>query len=130
MTTRWTTSSPCIGEDSFQVLQHIKFDGSDSNAMNLLANGIEQCVFDPRDGKFYINLPNTRPTPPGAGVVLRISGEAPFHVEAIVSDFRTAPLNAAAIGCGGASGLTVGPDRQLGLACGGANAVGHDDQSG
>jgi hypothetical protein len=67
---------------------------------------------------------------PLPGVVLRISGEAPFHVEAIVSDFRTAPLNAASIGCGGASGLTVGPDHQIGLACGGANALIIDDRTG
>jgi hypothetical protein len=48
-----------IGEDSLKVIQRISFDGTDPNALNLLANGIEQCDFNPRDGKFYINLPNT-----------------------------------------------------------------------
>jgi hypothetical protein len=122
-----------IGEDSYKVLQHIRFDGTDPRGYNLMANGIEQCAFNPRDGKFYINLPNTglaSATPPGAGVVLRISGEAPFHVEAIVSDFRIPPLSAASIGCGGASGLKVGPDHQIGLACGGANALIIDDRTG
>jgi hypothetical protein len=122
-----------IGEDSLKVIQRIRFDGTDPNALNLLANGIEQCAFDPRDGKFYINLPNTGASTlatPLPGVVLRISGEAPFHVEAIVSDFRTAPLNAASVGCGGASGMTVGPDHQIGLACGGANALIIDDRTG
>ena len=122
-----------IGEDSLQILQHIRFDGTDANGLNLLANGIEQCQFNPGDGKFYINLPNTGPataTPPGAGVVLRISGEAPFHVEAIVSDFRSTTGPLASTGCGGASGLTIGSDHQIGLACGGANALVIDDRTG
>jgi hypothetical protein len=115
-----------IGEDSLQVLQHIRFDGTDPNGANLLANGIEQCVFDPRDGKFYINLPNTGASTlatPLPGVLLRISGEAPFHVEQV---FTFDPST----GCGGASGLTVGPEHQLGLACGGANALVVDDRTG
>jgi hypothetical protein len=114
-----------IGEDSLQVLQHIRFDGTDPNGANLLANGIEQCVFDPGDGKFYINLPNTGASTlatPLPGVLLRISGEAPFHVEQV---FTFDPST----GCGGASGLTVGPDHQLGLACGGANALVVDDRT-
>jgi hypothetical protein len=122
-----------IGEDSYKVLQHIRFDGTDPNGYFLLANGIEQCQFNPRDGKFYINLPNTGPSSlatPLPGVVLRISGEAPFKVEKIVSDFRILPLSAPSIGCGGASGLTVGRDHQIGLACGGANALIIDDRTG
>jgi hypothetical protein len=121
-----------IGEDSLEVIQRISFKGNDPNALNLVADGIEQCDFNPRDGKFYINLPNTT-SATGAtlpGVVLRISGEAPFHIEAIVSDFRTGPLSSASIGCGGASGLKVGPDHQIGLACGGANALVIDDRTG
>jgi hypothetical protein len=122
-----------IGEDSYKVLQHIRFDGTDPNGLSLLANGIEQCAFNPRDGKFYINLPNTGASTlatPLPGVVLRISGEAPFHVEKILSDFRptTGPL--ASTGCGGASGLTIGPDHQIVLACGGANALVIDDRTG
>jgi hypothetical protein len=115
-----------IGEDSYKVLQRIRFDGTDPNGNNILANGIEQCAFNPRDGKFYINLPNTGPatlTTPLPGVTLRISGEAPFHVEKV---FTFDPST----GCGGASGLTIGPDHQLGLACGGANALIIDDRDG
>jgi hypothetical protein len=107
-----------IGEDSLDVIQHIKFDGSDANANHLVANGIEQCAFNQRDGKFYINLPNTatvaNPAATNPGVVLRISGEAPFHVEAV---FSVDPS------CGGASGLAIGPGRQIGLACAGAGAT-------
>jgi len=120
-----------IGEDSLEVIQRIRFDGTDPNGLNLLANGIEQCAV--KDGKFYINLPNTGASTlatPLPGVVLRISGHAPFHVEKILSDFRptTGPL--ASTGCGGASGLKVGPDHQIGLACGGANALVIDDRTG
>jgi hypothetical protein len=113
-----------IGEDSYQIIQKIHFDGTDSNANHLLANGIEQCAFNPRDGKFYINLPNTGASTlatPLPGVTLRISGHAPFHVEAVF------PLDPT---CGGASGLTIGPDHQIGLACGGANAEIIDDRTG
>jgi hypothetical protein len=122
-----------IGEDSYKVLQRIKFDGTDPNAgidpttgHPILANGIEQCVFNPRDKKFYINIPNTGAASlatPLPGLTLRISGEAPFHVEKVFT-FATST------GCGGAAGLAVGPDHQLGLACGGANALIIDDRTG
>jgi hypothetical protein len=119
-----------IGEDSFKVLQRIRFDGTDPNAGTdpatgkpILANGIEQCVFDPRDGKFWLNIPATGPTGASDGLIVRISGEAPFHVEKVVTF-------AASTGCGGAAGLAVGPDHQLGLACGGANALIIDDRTG
>jgi hypothetical protein len=119
-----------IGEDSFKVLQRIRFDGTDPNAGTdpatgkpILANGIEQCVFDPRDGKFWLNIPATGPTGASPGLIVKISGEAPFHVEQVVTF-------AAATGCGGAAGLAVGPDHQLGLACGGANALIIDDRTG
>jgi len=105
-----------IGEDSYQILQKIYFNGKDPKGNNILANGIEQCDFNPRDGKFYINIPNTGATtlsPAGPGLVLRISGSAPFQVEAVFPVGMTYP------GCYGASGLKVGPDHQIGLGCSG-----------
>jgi hypothetical protein len=116
-----------IGEDSYKVLQRIRFDGTDPNGNNILANGIEQCQFNPRDGKFYINIPLTGPataTPPGPGVVLRISERAPFHVEAVFPVGMNYPT------CGGAAGMSIGPDHQIGLACGGADALIIDDRTG
>ena len=96
-----------IGEDRYNVLQKMTFDGTDPMANKIIANGIEQCQFDPRDGKFYLNIPNTgTATPPGPGVVLRISGSAPFHVEKVFTP-----------ACGGATGMAIGPDHQIGLAC-------------
>lgn len=111
-----------IGEDSLKVVGKIRFDGTDHNGDMLLANGIEQCAYNPRDGKFYINLPNTGAatlSPPGPGKVLRISGEAPFHVEAVFTP-----------SCGGASGMAIGPGHQIGLACPAPNAEVIDDRNG
>ena len=51
-----------IGEDSLRVIGKIRFDGTDANGNNILADGIEQCAFNPRDGKFYINIPMTGAT--------------------------------------------------------------------
>src|SRR5215471_2074630 len=97
-----------IGEDSFKVMQKIKFDGSDKNAgidpatnQPILANGIEQCEFNPRDGKFYLNIPATGPTGAGDGRVVRISAHAPFHVEKVF------PISSAT-GCTGPQGMAIG----------------------
>jgi hypothetical protein len=48
-----------IDADTYQVIQKIKFDGTDPNGDNIHANGIEQCIFNKTDGNFYINIPNT-----------------------------------------------------------------------
>ena len=107
-----------IQEDSFKVLQRIRFDGTDPNGDNILANGIEQCAFNPRDGKFYLNIPATGTTAsPGPGLVLTISEHAPFHVE------RVFTIDPVATGCKGPNGLAVGPSNQMALGCGGANSL-------
>jgi hypothetical protein len=114
-----------IDEDSYSVLQQIKFDGTDANSAppggsNITANGIEQCQYNPRDGKFYLSIPRTLvgslPDPNAPGVVVRISALPPFHVEAAF----TIPV---ATGCVGPAGLAVGPAPQIGLGCGGTNSL-------
>jgi hypothetical protein len=114
-----------INAKSHKVLQQIKFDGTDSNSApsggsNINSNGIEQCQYNPRDGKFYLAIPATLIGPPpglpGPGVVVRISAISPFHVEAAF----TIP---SATGCTGPQGLAVGPDSQIALGCGGANSL-------
>ncbi len=119
-----------IGEDSYQVLGKIQFNGKDPNGANILANGIEQCQFNPRDGKFYLSMPDIGGGKNGVGgstghdgAVLRISGHAPFKVEAVF------PI-AASTGCLGPQGLTIGPDHQIGLGCGGTNSLIIDDRNG
>jgi hypothetical protein len=101
------------------VIQKIKFDGTDPNADNILANGIEQCIFNPKDGSIYINIPNTGAATlatPLPGLTLKISGTAPYHVEKIVADYSKAPWNTT--GCAGGSGIALGPDKQLANSCG------------
>jgi hypothetical protein len=106
-----------IDEDTFGVIERIRFDGTDPNGDNILANGIEQCVFNPRDGKFYLTIPATGTAAASKpGVIVRISGKAPFKVEKVIADFSKAPLNTT--GCTGSSGMAAGPAGQLGLSCG------------
>jgi hypothetical protein len=108
-----------INADTYEVIQQIKFDGTDPNADHILANGIEQCQFNPKDGNFYINIPNTGAATlatPLPGLTLRISGTAPYHVEKIVADYSKAPWNTT--GCAGGSGIALGPDKQLANSCG------------
>jgi hypothetical protein len=119
-----------IGEDSYRVQGRISFDGTDPNGDKILANGIEQCQFNPRDGKFYLSLPDIGGGKNGVGgstghdgAVVRISARAPFKVEAVF------PI-AASTGCLGPQGLAVGPDHQLGLGCGGTNSLIIDDRDG
>jgi hypothetical protein len=107
-----------IDADTYQVIQQMKFNGTDPNADNIIADGIEQCQFNPKDGNFYMNLPNTF-SATGAvlpGMVLRISGTKPYHIEKIVADFSKAPWNTT--GCAGGSGIALGPDKQLANSCG------------
>jgi hypothetical protein len=108
-----------INADTFEVIQRIRFDGTDPNGDNILANGIEQCIFNPKDGNFYLNIPNTGAATlatPLPGLTVRISGKAPFHVEKIVADFSKAPWNTT--GCTGGTGIALGPDKQLANSCG------------
>jgi hypothetical protein len=106
-----------ISTETHQVLGTIKFNGSDPNGNSILANGVEQCAFNPQDNKFYLNIPATGTTAsPGPGLVLRISQQAPFHVEKMFTI-------AASTGCTGPQGLAVGPSNQMALGCGGANSL-------
>jgi hypothetical protein len=113
-----------IAGDTYSVLQKISFDGTDPNGANIVANGIEQCQFNPRNGKFYLNIPaQGTDTNPGPGVTVVISGHAPFKVENVF----TIPT---ATGCTGPAGLAVGPNHQLALACDGTNSLIIDDTNG
>jgi hypothetical protein len=119
-----------VGEDSFKVVGKIRFDGTDPNGAKLKADGIEQCAFNHRDGKFYLSLPDVGGGTNGVGgstghdgAVVRISGHAPFRVEAVF------PIPAST-GCLGPQGMAVGPAHQLALGCGGTNSLIIDDRNG
>jgi hypothetical protein len=125
-----------IKEDTYET-KKLRLDGkpggaTDPNTIDpkthkpkpITANGIEQCVFNPRDGKFYLSLPDIGGGAGGHdGAVVRISEHPPFHVEKVF------PI-AAATGCQGPQGTVIGPAHQIGLGCGGTNSLIIDDRDG
>jgi hypothetical protein len=114
-----------ISTETHEVVGTIKFDGSDPNGNKIVANGIEQCAYNPRDRNFYLNIPATGTTAnPGPGLVLVISGgtvtgkkHEPFHVEKVFT------IDPVATGCAGPAGLAVGPSNEMALGCGGTNSL-------
>jgi len=116
--------------ESHKLLGKISFlSGSTDHNGGVIANGIEQCKYDPRTRKFYLSIPatfdstlqNSLP-----GVVVVISRDAPFHVEKVIPVDPT---------CVGPAGLTIGPDHQIALGCGAGNGPGTgsviiDDRTG
>jgi len=121
--TRGNAGPPTSDDGGNGSLGKIRFDGTDSRGMNITASGIEQCKFNPRTGKFYLNIPATGADGSGPGVVVVISAEAPFHVE---KSF-TIPL---ATGCTGPAGMAIGPEHQILLGCGGTTSLIIDDRDG
>jgi hypothetical protein len=110
-----------IKEDSGNIEGHLRLDGSSGpdaakdpvTGLPINANsGIEQCQANPRDGKFYLALPNINKT--GSGAVLRISEKAPFTVEKVFNIDKST-------GCAGPAGLTIGPDHQMLVGCNGSS---------
>jgi hypothetical protein len=131
-----------INTETYSIIgTHHKLDGSDPNfkikltptppgTTNVAADGIEQCKFNPRTGSYYLAVPATKVTTTtgssaGPGVVLKISRNAPFHIE---QTFTIDPVT----GCKGPQGLAIGPNHQILLGCGagGANSLIIDDRTG
>jgi hypothetical protein len=113
-----------ISTQSYKVLRKIHLDGSDRNAQNIKAtNGIEQCQWSPRTGKFYLAVPQVGGTP-GAndtpGVVLEINPasmkvQKVFPIEfGFVAASGATPATA---NCLGPQGLAIGPQREILLGC-------------
>ncbi|HLH98087.1 MAG TPA: hypothetical protein VKW08_23525 [Xanthobacteraceae bacterium] len=110
--------------ETYQMLGKITFKGKDPAAKNIIANGIEQCKYNPRIGAFFLNLPATMDSKgnPLPGVTLQISARAPFRVEKVFT-FETS------LGCG-PTGLAIGPGHQMLLGCSGTNSLIIDDRDG
>jgi hypothetical protein len=98
-----------IDTRSFAIVATIRLDGTDPAGQMITAVGgkIEQCQV--KEGKFYLSVPNIDPTNNAFGAVLKISAEK-FQVEEV---FQIA----AATGCAGPAGLTIGPGHQILVGC-------------
>jgi hypothetical protein len=112
--------------ESHAMLRKIVFKaGGLNNTKNIVANGIEQCKFDPRTKKFYLAIPDVGG---GNGAVVTFARNAPFGV---IDEF----LIPASSGCAGPQGLAIGPKHQIILGCGApatgaANSLIIDDRDG
>ena len=97
-----------ISTKTYQILGKITMDGT--NGTPLATNGIEQCQWSPRTGKFYLNIPEVNgpgnDTVPGAVLVID-----PKLMQ-IVQTY-TIPLAS----CAGPQGMALGPDHQILLGC-------------
>ncbi|MBV9554033.1 MAG: hypothetical protein JO032_14730 [Alphaproteobacteria bacterium] len=103
-----------ISTRNYTVLQTIAMDGQTAQGGKIKSpkatNGIEQCQWDRRTGKFYVNIPEVNgagdDTSPGAVVVI-----SPETLQ--IEDVYNIPLSQ----CAGPQGMTVGPDHQILLGC-------------
>ncbi len=109
-----------ISTNTYEILGKVQLDGTDPNAQNVKAtNGIEQCQWSPRTGKFYLAVPEV--SGPGnnsvPGAVLEIN-PASMKVEKVFSiDFGFSAGPPATAACLGPQGLAIGPDREILLGC-------------
>jgi hypothetical protein len=96
---------------NYSVLQQIVMNGTGGTPA--ATNGIEQCQWDRRTGKFYVNIPEVNgpgnDTQPGAVVVLGPQQDGTLQIENVLS----VPISA----CAGPQGMAIGPDHQILLGC-------------
>jgi hypothetical protein len=105
-----------ISTHNYKVLGHIVLDGTGGTPN--ATGGIEQCQYSPRTGKFYINVP--RATVKGFSTPQDLVLQIDPVSETIL---QTVNLTTQAPGCVGITGMALGPDHQIAIACGGTNSV-------
>ncbi len=112
-----------ISTKSYKVVKKIYLDGSDRNAQYVKAtNGIEQCQWSPRTGKFYLAIPEVagagNNSVPGAVLEINPASMKVQKVFSIDSGFVAAQGGTPATGfCLGPQGLAIGPQREILLGC-------------
>jgi len=109
-----------ISTESYKIVGKIHLDGSDRNAQNIKAtNGIEQCQWSPRTGKFYLAVPEVagtgNNTTPGAVLEINPASMKVQKVFPIEFGFVAGPP--ATADCLGPQGLAIGPQREILLGC-------------
>src|SRR5262245_1066802 len=114
-----------ISTESYEVIGKIRLDGTDRDAQNVKAtNGIEQCQWSPRTGKFYLAIPEVsgdgvNPNQePGAVLEINPASMKVQKVFPIDFGFVAASKTTKATGdCLGPQGLAIGPQREILLGC-------------
>ena len=107
-----------ISTESYKVIGKLFLDGTDRNAQNVKAtNGIEQCQWSPRTGKFYLAIPEV--SGPGnnsvPGAVLEIN-PASMKVQKVFP-IESRSVQGKGPDCLGPQGLAIGPQREILLGC-------------
>jgi hypothetical protein len=127
-----------ISTNTYEILGKLSLKGDDPNARKIKAtDGIEQCQWSPRTGKFYLAVPevggsgsNTQP-----GAVLEIDPKSMKVRNVFSIDFGFLPetgtpgmpgFTPATAACLGPQGLAIGPQGEIVLGCsnGGTMQVG------
>jgi len=106
-----------ISTNSYSLLQQITFDGTIPSGSKIAApkatNGIEQCQWDARTARFYLNIPEVNgpgdDTAPGAVVVLKVTSPGMIAIDKIFNIDHNK--------CAGPQGMAIGPDHQILLGC-------------
>ena len=112
-----------ISTDDYTILGKLSLKGDDANAQNIKAtNGIEQCQWSPRTGKFYLAVPEVNG--PGndsvPGAVLQIDPTSRMVEKVFSIDFGFLPQTGttpATAACLGPQGLAIGPQGEILLGC-------------
>jgi hypothetical protein len=105
-----------ISTKTYTVLKKITFDGS--NGAPNSNNGIEQCVWDHRTGKFYVTVPGITPA---VGPTIPNQGGVAVIDPGSMSVVNT--INIPVANCDTPQGMAVGPDRQLLVGCNGSTST-------
>jgi hypothetical protein len=125
-----------ISTNTYEILGKIKLDGTDANAQKINAtDGIEQCQWSPRTGKFYLAVPevngdghNTQP-----GAVLEIDPVSLKVQNVFAIDFGFLPqtgtpgntgFTPATGACLGPQGMAIGPQGEILLGCSNGGTIG------
>jgi hypothetical protein len=112
-----------ISTEGYNVIGKLHLDGTDRDAQNVKAtNGIEQCQWSPRTGKFYLAIPEVAGTGNNGtpGAVLEINPASMKVQKVFPIDFGFVAAHGAtpATGdCLGPQGLAIGPQREILLGC-------------
>jgi hypothetical protein len=104
-----------ISTDNYTVLGRITMDGTGGTPK--ATNGIEQCKWNPRNGKIYLNIPEVNgPGDDSApGAVLVIDPKSMKIEKTINIDHNN---------CAGPQGMALGPNNQILLGCNAASGNG------